>query len=206
MSDETPVVEEPAPTPEAAPAEKAGTDKRDQAFAEMRRELDAHKKLVKQLESEKADRDRAEAEKRGEWEKLAKQAQSERDQLAEQMKRQQARTLLMQEASKAGLQNPEDAAAFLGDQINEIEDAAAAAKAIKQLVKDRDYLLAPKAPEPAGLQKVLDNGKPVDPDAAAADAPLMTREEIARTTPEQVADMSDAEYQRFLKSTAALGA
>lgn len=208
MSDDAPTgVEEPnQDAPDAVPAEKAGTDKRDQAFAEIRRELDAQKKLVKRLEAEKADREQREAEKRGEWEQLAKQAQSERDALAEQMKRQQARNLVVQEASKAGLKNPEDAAAFLADRINEIEDAAQAAKAIKELVKERDYLLAPKVPEPAGLQKVLENGKPVDGDRAAQDAPLMTRDEVVRTTPEQVADMSDAEYQRYLKSAAVLGA
>lgn len=166
MSDEVTEPAEGADTPavepaEGAPAEKAGA-RDDAAFAAMRRQLESANKQLADYEKAQADRERAEAEQRGEWEKLARQAEQRASELEAQIKRQEAHSLILQAATRAGLKNPEDAAAFLHDQIDGIDARDKAERAIQRLVKDRDYLLAPKAPEPSGLQKVLENGTPFE--------------------------------------------
>jgi hypothetical protein len=201
---QTPVVEDTAPV--SGPDTGAPSEgKADRAIAEMRRERDTLKKELAQFKAQEAERERAEAEKRGEWEKLAKEAEARAEAAEKAAVRTRAEALIQAAAAKAGFRDASDAITHLGGALDTIDGAEKAEKLVAKLAKDRDYLLAPKQPEPAGLAKVLENGLPVDPDAAAPDAPAFSRDELARITPQQVSEMSDAQYAHYLKSVAASG-
>lgn len=87
----------------------------------------------------------------------AREDAEKRAQALEQSVAQQAkRSVVAEAAAKLGFRNPADAALFVN--LDEIEDSRAAELALKQVAKDKEYLLAPKTPEPKGLERVLAGG------------------------------------------------
>lgn len=116
-------------------------------------------------------------------ERLTKQVeklQSERDNAVKQFEqaqteaqRSQRRSLVSDAAARLGFRDPSDATRFVD--VDEIEDATSAERALKAVAKTKDYLLAPKTPAPRGLERVVGSGSHQD---AAAPPGAMTEDEV----------------------------
>ena len=133
-----------APAPPPAPAAAAFTQADiDRVRAEAR------------AEAEKAAKDAAEAaeaERRGEWQKVAEKARAEADSHKAQLAQMQRAMLLRDAAQAAGARDPAMVAKLID---GDIADAAAATAAIGALQKSADYLFgtaAPVAPQTGAAQ------------------------------------------------------
>lgn len=137
--------------------------------AEIDKRKAAEKKLG-DLESRLAeleDRDKPEIERLSRDLERAQKKADEAEQRAQQVQveaqQAQRKSVVTEAAAKLGFRNPTDAALFVN--LDEIEDANTAERALKTVAKERDYLLAPKQAEPAGLERVLTGDQNRTPDS-----------------------------------------
>lgn len=170
------------------------SDDSDEKFSGLQKRVN---KLYAQLQEEK--KARADAEARAEEiadrdkpdvERLTKQVEKlqqerdherqERERVQQEAEVTQRRSIVSEAATKLGFRNPADAALFVN--LDEIEDSSAAERALKTVAKDRDYLLAPKQAEPAGLDRVLTG----DQNRAAEKPGQVTEETLKRAWGEEM--------------------
>jgi AraC-like DNA-binding protein len=125
-------------------------------YAQLQEEKRARSDLESRLQ-EVEDRDKPEvARLTKQYEQLAKEREQLMKELdSERSERQKAsrRSIVTEAAAKLGFRDPADAALFVD--LDTIEDSDTAERALKTVAKQRDYLIAPKQPEPKGLDRVL---------------------------------------------------
>lgn len=138
-------------------------------MAEMRRERDAAKRRAQELEDEKAERERQDAEAKGEWEKLANDNAAERDAAKAETARVKAERMVERIANRPKFNpvtdtetgettsgrfiNPDEALALL-PKDTDLTDEAVVTEALQTLATARPHLVraesqhAPPAPDP----------------------------------------------------------
>lgn len=154
-TDETTTTESEAMVPSARLRQE--TERRKRETAELAAELRELKaKLQERDDQEKPEKERLIQDR----ERAIKRAE-EAEQRAQEIERNLAladrRSLVTEAASKLKFRNPADASLFVN--LDEIEDSAAAERALKSVVKERDYLIATDQPDPKGLERVLGAGQ-----------------------------------------------
>lgn len=135
---------------------------RSRLNSEIEKRKTAEKRLA-DLEArfgELEDKDKPEIERLSrDLERAAKRAE-EAEQRAQQIEAEASvekrRAVVTEAAARLKFRDPSDASRFVD--LNEIEDAATAERALKAVVKTKDYLVTPDTPEPRGLERVLSPG------------------------------------------------
>lgn len=125
------------PDPEPDPSDD---DRRDRGMARLRREKQEAEARAKAAEDELAARQRKEAEDQGEWEKLAKQYETERDEARTDLVELRAQIQVERIARRRKFRNADEALALLpGDLDRSDEDAVD--KALETLAENRPHLI-----------------------------------------------------------------
>lgn len=139
-----PVPAAPAAPPAAdPPAEQAVPYQR---FKEVNDRLKAAEDTARELQSWKAEQERAQLSETERLTQERDQAIQRADQAEQQVTRLQRGQLVATAAASAGFADPQDAAAFID--LTSIEDAAAAKTAVEQLAASKPHLVkAPSAPQ-----------------------------------------------------------
>lgn len=137
--------DQPPPKPDPKPDEE-----RDRAFAEQRRKANEAEGRAKKAEQELADIKRKEAEQAGEWEKLAKQYETERDQARKELADLRAQIKVEGIAKNLKFRNADEAIALLPADIDRADESAVTT-ALQALAENRRHLLDNGTPGPTGL-------------------------------------------------------
>lgn len=178
------------------PPPKPDDQDRDAAMARMRREKEAAERRAQEAEDKLAAEERKKAEQQGEWQKLAEQYESERDQarqetadLRKEFDDFKARIEVEKIARRLKFRNDDEALALV--KVNnpdlDLSDRAAAEAALTRLADERKHLIDTGAPPPGG--------RPTgDPPAGS-----LTREQVEAMTPAELEARWD-EVQAFLAS------
>lgn len=185
---------EPAPAPAEPPAPEPAEPepKPPSAEARMRRERDEARREAQEAKDQLAEREKADAEAKGEWEKVAKQNADERDSVKQQLDRERAERRVESIASKpqfavpgadedsepvtARFVNPDEALALL-PKDTDLTSEEAVTDALKTLAESRPHLLqaevsaapAQPSPTPSGGAKLPAGQQP-------GSEPRLTRE------------------------------
>lgn len=138
------------PTPPKPDPPDPKPDDRDGAMARMRREKEAAEREKRELQAEIERRDREQAEQAGEWEKLAKQYETERDQARKDLADLKAQIKVEGIAKRLKFRNTDEAIALLPTDTDRADEAAVSA-ALEALAENRPHLLDNGAPGPTGL-------------------------------------------------------
>jgi len=176
---------DPEPTPDPEPASPS-----QEAFARLRREKQEADKRAKAAEQKLADQARLEAEQAGQWETLAKQYETERDQARHELTDLQARAKVEQAARNLKFRNADEALALLAADVDRTDDTAVT-DALTALAAERPHLLDTGRPGPSGLPA---SG---DPQPGG-----LTIEQVKEMTPEQI-NANWPEVQKALAGQAA---
>jgi ribosomal protein L34E len=162
--------------------------------ARLRQETEKRKEAEKRERELEARLQALEDQGKPEMERLAKEHEraikraEEAEQRAQEIERKavisERRSLVTDAASKLKFRNPADASLFVN--LDEIEDAASAERALKGVVKERDYLIASDTRDPKGLERVLGAGSRNGQAAGEDGRPLTEDEFIASKQSEAV--------------------
>lgn len=114
---------DPAPKPDAA------------AFARLRREKQEAESRAKAAQDRLAAEETRKAEEQGEWEKLAKQYEAERDQAREDLASLEQRVNVERIAGRLKVKHPADAIALLPGEVDHTDDQAVE-QALQALIDD----------------------------------------------------------------------
>lgn len=135
----------PPPKPDPKPDED-----RDRAFAEQRRKANEAEQRARAAEQQLADIERTKAEQAGEWEKLAKQYETERDQARQELADLRTEIKVEKTASRLKFKNTDEALALLPRELDRSDDQAVA-DALEALATNRPHLIDNGKPGPTGL-------------------------------------------------------
>ena len=163
----------PEPDDPPDPADPPKPSGRDDAFARMRRDLEAAKKREAKAKEKLAEKEREEAEKAGEWKKLAEQFERERDELKVELAKLRFRIKAERAARRRKFRNTDEAIDLLPEGVDS-EDDAALDEALEVLAENRPHLIDNGAAPPSGAP------------AGGGSPPALTREQIAQMSPEEV--------------------
>lgn len=173
---------EPAP-----PAPKQPNPGADEALARMRREKEAAEREAQAAKDALAAKERAEAEAQGEWEKLAKQYETERDQARQDLTDYKAQIQVEKTARSKKFRNEDEALALLKVRQPDLDysNSTAVDKALEDLATERPHLIDTGAPPPSG--------RPTGTPPAGG----LTREQVEAMTPAEI-DARWDEVQAFM--------
>lgn len=170
MSEETPPAApeptapepEPEPTPEPEPQTQAVPYDR---FKEVNDQLKAEREQREALEAAAREREEAELSEIEKANKRAEEAEAARAEAESKATNLERSGWVRDQAAKLDFTNPGDAVDLLERKFGEIEDPAAAEKAVKQLADERPHLLGQGKPTPIGapLRGNDDDGGEDDP-------------------------------------------
>lgn len=176
---------DPDPSPDPEPASPS-----QEAFARLRREKQEADKRAKVAEQKLADHARQEAEQQGQWETLARQYETERDQARQELADLHARSRVERAARDLKFRNTDEALALLDADVDRTDDTAVT-DALAALAAERPHLLDTGRPGPSGLPA---SG---DPQSGG-----LTIEQVKEMTPEQI-NANWPEVQKALAGQAA---
>lgn len=152
-------------------------------LADERKARTALEERMSQLEDrDKTDVERLTKELEKREKRIAEAEQRAADLEAKSMRDAKA-SLVANAAAKANFHDPSLAAQLLD--LEGIEDAAQAERAVKALARERGYLVKSDAPEAVRLRKVGVDGQTIDPEAEKARG-LVTQDELVRQWGEQM--------------------
>lgn len=179
----------PAPTPPQPP--QPPEPKQPDRFAEERRRADAAEKRAKEAEDALAARERADAEQKGEWEKVATEEKTAHGQTQAELARVKAERMVERIAGKAQFNpvtdektgetthsrfiNPDEALALLPNSTD-TTDEDAVTEALQKLATERPHLTRSEAPTALPTPSPTPSGGPGGP--APAGPPKLTREYV----------------------------
>lgn len=186
----------PAPNPEPQPAPQTAPPspeppKSEDPMARERRRADAEKRRADELQKQIDDAKRAEAEAKGEWERVAAEEKSRADAAEAEASRIKAERTVERIASRpnfgAGEEgqgvrfiNPDEALALLPSSVD-LTDESAITQALDLLASERPHLLARPATPAVSPPP---SGGPTPP--AGGDPPRLTREALNAMNPSEV--------------------
>lgn len=189
------------PTPEPDPKTDPVSDPKlaDETIQLPRTEVDALKRQAregreaqKRVERERKEADEKRAAEQGEWQKLAEQAQKQRDDAIQQAERVQREALTARVASRMDFHDPADALWRLRD--GEVDGEEAVRRGLERIAKEAPHLVKPKGQEVPQLGQVL---------APTADVPgakpPLDLEQIQKMTPQEAIDRKD-EVDEFMRT------
>lgn len=133
--------------PDPDPDPKKGD--RDAAMARLRREKQEAERREKEARDALAAKERKEAEQAGEWEKLAKQYEQERDDARGELARLKRRIDVEKIARRLKFRHADEAIALLPADLDDADDGKVE-QALAQLAADRPHLINSGAPGPTG--------------------------------------------------------
>lgn len=156
---------DPDPTPDSA------------AFARLRREKQEAERQAKEARDALAAKERAEAEQAGEWEKLAKTYEQERDEARQELADLRTQITVEKLATTLHFRNADEAIALLPSNLDRSDDDRVRA-ALTTLAENRPHL--------------IDNGKP-GPTGGPAGGPTtdLTIDQVKRMTPQEITARQD---------------
>lgn len=146
---------DPKDPPQDPPQDPPKDDPKKPDDSDLRAELEKERLARKALEDKIAAREREEAEKKGEWEKLYKTEKEQWQAKETQFKLSQAMNTFKAEAIKQGCQNPDDLAQLLQKDIRKLQvdpatfqvDASEVSGLISQAKESKSYLFNKPAPK-----------------------------------------------------------
>lgn len=155
------------------PADPPKPDDRDEAFARLRREKEAAERKARDAEDRLAAKQREEAEQAGEWEKLAKQYETERDEARKDLADLKTRIKVEGIAKRLKFRREDEAIALLPNNLDRDDDGAVS-KALEDLAAERPHLVDNGAPPPSGAP------------AGGGNQGGLTLEQVKAMTPDEI--------------------
>lgn len=125
-------------------------DDRDAGMARLRREKEAAERKARDAQAELDRRDREQAEQAGEWEKLAKQYETERDQARTELTELRQEIKVKGFAKRLKFRHEDEAIALLPRDVD-VTDEGAVQAALEALAENRPHLIDNGKPGPTGL-------------------------------------------------------
>jgi hypothetical protein len=155
---------------------------RDARMAAEQRAKELEDRIAQLEDRDKTDVERLTKE-REKLEKRATDAEARMQELEAKSVRDGKAALISAAAAKANFHDPSLAAQLLD--LEGIEDAGAAERAVKGLAKERQYLVKQDAPEAVRLRKVGVDGQTIDP-ATEKEKGMVTQDELQKQWGEQM--------------------
>lgn len=144
---------------------------KDRAMAELRRRAEAAEKTARDAKAELDRIEREKAEKAGEWEKLAKQYETERDEARLELAGERQNATVEKAAGRLKFRNTDEAVALLPTDLDRA-DTTAVDKALEQLAVNRPHLI--------DTGKTVQSGLPPGPRSTD-----LTLDQIKQMTPKE---------------------
>lgn len=182
---------DPTPTPEPKPTE-ATVQLTTAEVDALRRQAREGREAQRRVERERKEADETRAAEQGEWQKLAEQAQEQRDDAIQQAERVQREALTARVASRMDFHDSADALWRLRD--DELDGEEAVRRGLERIAREAPHLVRAE-------KRVPEIGQVHAPEAAqAADArPPLDVEQIKRMAPQEVIERQD-EIEKFLRT------
>ncbi len=189
----------PAPAPTPPPAPQPPEPKQPDPMAKIRRERDEAKREADEAKAELAERDRREAEQKGEWEKVATEEKTAHGQTQAELARVKAERMVERIAGKAQFNpvkdektgetthsrfiNPDEALALLPDSTD-LTNEDVVTEALQKLATERPHLTRSEAPTVLPTPSPTPSGGPGGP--APAGPPKLTREYVEHLSVQEI--------------------